>query len=75
MLFQDSNQATHCRVVGADISEAAKPRARGMAFPAEGTADAKAFVVGGWGGERARPAAPSPRETSPKEEASWARGK
>ena len=58
MLFQESNQATHCRVVGADISEAAKPRARGMAFPAEGRADAKALVLGGWGGERARPAAP-----------------
>ena len=40
-----------------DISEAVKPRARGMAFPAEGTLDAKALVVGEQAGEGARPAA------------------
>lgn len=40
-----------------DISEAVKPRARGMAFPAEGTVDAKALVVGERAGEGARPAA------------------
>ena len=40
-----------------DMSEAVKPRPRGMAFPAEGTVDAEALVVGEQAGEGARPAA------------------
>lgn len=63
VLIQESNRATRCRErLGlprrmGDISEAVKPRARGMVFPAEGTVDAKALVVGEQAGERARPAA------------------
>lgn len=40
-----------------DMSEAVNPRPRGMAFPAEGTVDAEALVVGEQAGEGARLAA------------------
>ena len=58
-LIQGRERGACCRVVGAageegDRSEAAKPRAGILAFPAEGKANAKDLLAGESRGTRAR---------------------